>query len=287
MKKTIKVFALGLAALIMSCSNDDNNKKVVTVPEVQVKTNATLGKILTDKDGRTLYYHTNDFDGKNACTGGCEAIWPVFNAEGLTQSKLSEGLDIADFATTTTASGKKQLTYKGHPLYYFAPKVNEVNTPEAAGEVKGDGVLNVWYVAKPDYTIKLTNAQLIGHDGKNYTSDYEEGTGKTSYLTDGKGLTLYTFKNDRKNKNNFTREDFSNNNVWTIYEEDQFVPVSSLDKSLFGTIMVHGKKQMTYKGWPLYYFGQDNKVMGSNKGISFPAPGVWPVAVKDMDAAVE
>lgn len=284
MKTKITALALGLGLLFTSCKDDENPQPQY---EVQLKTNAGLGKILTNKDGRTLYYFANDFDGKNSCTGGCEAVWPVFNMEGLAQSKLSEGLDIADFASTTTASGKRQVTYKGHPLYYYAPKVNDVNTPEAAGETKGEGVNNVWYVAKPDYTVMFTNAQLTGHDGKDYTSTYTEGTGKTLYFTDGKGLTLYTFKNDRKNKNNFTKSDFSNNNVWAIYEEDQFVPPSTLDKSLFGSITVHGRKQMTYKGWPLYYFGQDNKVMGSNKGVSFPAPGVWPVAVKDMAPAVD
>ena len=286
MKTKITALALGLGILFTSCSNDDDENQMPQY-EIQLKNNATLGKILTDKDGRTLYYFANDFDGKNSCTGGCEAVWPVFNTENLTQDKVSEGLNITDFATTTTTSGKKQATYKGHPLYYFAPKVNDVNTPEAAGEVKGEGVNNVWYVVKPDYTIKLTNAQFVGHDGKNYTSTYTEGTGKTAYFTDGKGLTLYTFKNDKKNKNNFTKPDFSNNNVWTIYEESQFVVPSSLDKSLFGTIDVHGKKQMTYKGWPLYYFGQDNKVMGSNKGISFPTPGIWPAAVKDINAAID
>ena len=42
-------------------------------------------------------------------------------------------------------------------------------------------------------------------------------------------------------------------------------------------IDVYGKTQLTYKGWPLYYFGQDAN-RGDNKGISFPAPGVWPIA---------
>jgi predicted lipoprotein with Yx(FWY)xxD motif len=51
-------------------------------------------------------------------------------------------------------------------------------------------------------------------------------------------------------------------------------------------IDVFGRKQLTYKGWPLYYYGTDAGVMGSNKGVSVPVPGRWPVAVKDMAAAV-
>ncbi len=52
---------------------------------------------------------------------------------------------------------------------------------------------------------------------------------------------------------------------------------SILKASDFGTIDVHGKTQLTYKGWPLYYFGQDSQ-RGDNKGISVPAPGIWPIA---------
>jgi predicted lipoprotein with Yx(FWY)xxD motif len=60
---------------------------------------------------------------------------------------------------------------------------------------------------------------------------------------------------------------------------------STLDKSLFSSIDVFGKKQLTYKGWPLYYFQQDAGIRGANKGISFPAPAVWPVPTKNMAAA--
>ena len=59
-----------------------------------------------------------------------------------------------------------------------------------------------------------------------------------------------------------------------------FVP-SVLDKTLFGNITVPGKKQMTYKGWPLYHFGQDS-VRESNLAVSVPVAGKWPVAVKDI-----
>ncbi|MEO8110019.1 MAG: hypothetical protein ABI594_08310 [Ginsengibacter sp.] len=59
---------------------------------------------------------------------------------------------------------------------------------------------------------------------------------------------------------------------------------SVLDKTLFGTINIFGKKQLTYKGWPLYHFGQD-AVRGSNKAVSVPVVGKLPVAVKDVAEA--
>ena len=59
--------------------------------------------------GRTLYFFTNDADGASACEGGCEAAWPVFNAEDLT---VGEGLEVTDFGSIThapTAVSKRPL----------------------------------------------------------------------------------------------------------------------------------------------------------------------------------
>jgi predicted lipoprotein with Yx(FWY)xxD motif len=149
----------------------------------------------------------------------------------------------------------------------------------------GEAINNVWFVAKPDYSIMIVNAQLTGHDGKSYKSDYTEGIGKTTYFTDDRGVTLYTFILDSLNKNKFTKSDFSNNSVWPIYETNNIVVPSILDKSNFGTTNVFGKIQLTYKGWPLYYFGQDGQTRGLNKGISFPSPGIWPVPVTNINQA--
>jgi predicted lipoprotein with Yx(FWY)xxD motif len=285
-----KIIVAGLSIIMLlltaSSCKKDSGAEPYPVIEVQLKSHTTFGSILTDKDGRTLYYFANDATTANNCTGGCEAVWPVFYVNDLTADELGAGLTLLDFTSITTQTGKKQLAYKGRPLYYYAPLVNGVNTPEAAGSTGGENVNAVWFVAKPDYSIMFTNAQLTGHDGKNYLSNYTEGVGKTIYFTDAKGLTLYTFKNDRLNDNNFTAADFSNNGVWPIYETDKIVVPSVLDKTLFGSITVYGRKQLTYKGWPLYYFGQDAMVMGSNKGVSFPSPGVWPVAVKDITPAI-
>jgi len=52
---------------------------------------------------------------------------------------------------------------------------------------------------------------------------------------------------------------------------------------LFAIINLYGKHQLTYKGWPLYYFAGDTKTRGSTKGITIPTPGSkWPVSIKDM-----
>ena len=72
---------------------------------------------------------------------------------------------------------KSKLPIKVWPLYYF---VNDA----LPGDTNGDKVGDVWYVAKPDYSIMYANAQLVGHDGKNYIGDNTEGEGLTPYLVD-------------------------------------------------------------------------------------------------------
>ena len=243
---------------------------------IQISDDSNLGQILTDGEGNTLYYFTKDSElNASSCMGGCVDIWPIFYGESLT---LGMGLEMSDFASFERVDGQMQTTYKGWPLYYF------VNDNEA-GDTNGEAVNNIWFVAKPDYGIMLMDNQLVGNDGVMYNGNYEEGEEEVQYFVDAEGRTIYTWINDTYDQNNFTAADFSNNGVWPIYEEDlQEIP-SILDASLFNTIEVHGRQQLTYKGWPLYYFGQDAE-RGETKGVSVPAPGVWPVAVQDMEAAV-
>ena len=265
---------------IFSCKDDDDDPPATSNMVVSLANDATRGKYLVDKDGYALYFFSNDFNGRNSCRGQCKAIWPYFDGGTLTQDKLGEGLNLADF-DTIMVDGTAQTRYKGWPLYYYAP--NGTNL-EPAGQITGENITN-WLVAKPDYTIMLTNAQLVGNDGKNYLGTYVEGVGKTVYFTDANGVTLYTFKPDSFNKNKYTLPDFSNNATWPIYDTTAIVVPSVLDKALFSSIDVFGRKQLTYKGWPLYYFGPDQNIPGNNKGVSVPVPGIWPVAVKDMAAA--
>lgn len=85
--------------------------------------------------------------------------------------------------------------------------------------------------------------------------------------------------------NNFTTNVAEHDATWPIYSGEIKDLPSAMDKSLFGTIEVFGKKQLTYKGWPLYYFGPDAMTRGLTKGVSVPRPGVWPIVNKDSPLA--
>lgn len=257
------VLAIGLLVSVTACQDE------VNLPLVNLSlTNTSLGPVLTGTTGRSLYFYAPDVNGLGNCTGNCLNTWPIFYQE---TPVLGPGLTAREFATITRADGAKQTTYKGWPLYYFR---NDAN----AGEVRGDNVGSVWSAAKTDYTIMRASGQLVGNDGKSYTSAYLEGTGATPYFSDSEGRTLYRFTNDRLNKNNFTRADFGNNGVWPIVGVTSINSIpTGLNKADFGTIDVFGRTQLTYKGNPLYYFGTDAGVRGSTKGVSVNRPGFWPV----------
>lgn len=266
------LFAL-ILVLCLSCSDDDP----VNVGIVTLQSNSTLGELLVDGNGKTLYVFSKDANGQSQCAGGCLSDWPVYHATDL---KPGSGIDVTDFSTITRSDGVEQTTYKGWPLYYYAGDTQ-------AGEANGEAVGGNWFVAKPNYSIMLASRQLTGKDGKNYTSAYAEGVSETQYFVDAHGRTLYTFTKDYKNINKFTTPNLSNNGVWPIFYVDIDALPSTFNASDFGEIDVFGNPQLTYKGNPLYYFGEDTNP-GENKGVSVPVPGIWPVAsAQTREAAVE
>lgn len=97
------------------------------------------GSYLTDAKGMALYTFKEDSPGKSACAGKCVAKWPLFHQEKV---GVTGDLKASDFGTMDREDGKKQTTYKGMPLYYFADD-------KAPGDIKGDNVNDVWDLAKP------------------------------------------------------------------------------------------------------------------------------------------
>src|SRR5882724_6656996 len=99
MKRKMKMGITFLTILltVTACRKSTyNSPSPVTVKEVELRNDATLGNVLTDKDGRTLYYSANDAAGTNTCVGGCAVLWPIFNSDNLSPDKLGTGLDVND-----------------------------------------------------------------------------------------------------------------------------------------------------------------------------------------------
>ncbi len=109
-----------------------------------VKTASTpLGTILVDGSGRTLYLWEADRTARSTCDGACAQAWPPLTTSG--DAAASGGARSGMLGTTRRADGTLQVTYAGHPLYYYSGDT-------AAGDTTGqnsDGFGAEWYVVTP------------------------------------------------------------------------------------------------------------------------------------------
>jgi predicted lipoprotein with Yx(FWY)xxD motif len=88
-------------------------------------------KALVGGNGRTLYLFQADMHGTSTCAGACAAAWPPDIVTG--QPQAGSGVNQALLGTITRPDGTTQLTYNGHPLYYFIADT-------AAGTAHGQAV---------------------------------------------------------------------------------------------------------------------------------------------------
>ncbi len=98
---------------------------------------SSLGKILVDANGDSLYLFANDAPNAPACDAGCLGNWPALVSDGA--ATVGKGLSVEDLGTVSAADGSTQVTFYGHPLYSFAGDA-------APGDVNGQGLGGVWYV---------------------------------------------------------------------------------------------------------------------------------------------
>ena len=99
------------------------------------------GTALVDGAGRAVYLFEADNGATSNCYGQCAQIWAPVPAGGPT----SGGAQAALVGTTTRTDGSTQVTYNGHPLYYFA-------MDKAPGDARGQGINRFgggWYVVDP------------------------------------------------------------------------------------------------------------------------------------------
>lgn len=236
-----------------------------TVETAKVMTaDSSLGKILVDETGFTLYMYTKDSDGTTVCYDKCAVAWPPL----LTKDKpeAGDGVDASLLGTTTRKDGTLQVTYKGMPLYYY-------EKDKAAGDVKGQDVGSVWYVLAPNGDVIDTKGTTDAATPSSSSSAAavtvnvaETSLGKV--LVDAKGMTLYMFTKDANGES--ACYDQCAQNWPPLIVADKASAGTGADATLLGTTKrKDGSLQVTYKSMPLYYFAKDKAagdVMGQGVG---------------------
>ena len=78
----------------------------------------------------------------STCTGDCAATWPALVAKGEVKAGGGGGVDESLLGTSARDDGTMQVTYNGHPLYYFSGD-------QAPGDTNGQGIGDIWFVVSP------------------------------------------------------------------------------------------------------------------------------------------
>jgi predicted lipoprotein with Yx(FWY)xxD motif len=115
------VSTLGLAALGAAFFAGANTAAGTTDASAATLTvrNSQYGRIVFDGSNRALYAFTRDRRGKpSTCYGACAAAWPPYIVSG--RLTAGAGANRSLFGTTRRRDGRRQLTYRGWPLYYYA-----------------------------------------------------------------------------------------------------------------------------------------------------------------------
>jgi predicted lipoprotein with Yx(FWY)xxD motif len=132
--------ALGVISAVASPASAHRAPRVASSARASVSTHhkSSLGTYLVD--GHALYLFEKDTKNTSHCNGGCASEWPPLLTSG--SPKASHGVKPGLLGTTTRRNGKHQVTYDGHPLYYFAGDTRAAATH--GQDVKAFGAK--WYV---------------------------------------------------------------------------------------------------------------------------------------------
>ncbi len=153
-RRCAKLFAAPLlvvgAALIAACGSSTPPASSSSSPAsgshastVTIMTRSTSkGTVLTNAQGKTLYWFAIDTSTSSKCTGTCATYWPpvIGKPTAAAGTSLPKG-----FGTITRSGGQVQATYDGHPLYTYSGDT-------AAGQVTGNGLNasgGLWWAMTP------------------------------------------------------------------------------------------------------------------------------------------
>lgn len=153
-----------------STSTAASGTSASTSAVVKTTNDPTLGTILVDANGRTLYRFQLDHQGMSSCTGSCASLWPPLTVPSGSQPAAGTG--VSSLGVIQRSDGTHQVTYQGYPLYLYKGDT-------AAGQTHGNGVGGVWSV------VKVTSGSSAGSGGG--AAGGSGMTGSTGSTSSGSG----------------------------------------------------------------------------------------------------
>ena len=126
-----------------STTSGGPSSTVIQTATITVKGQSKV--VLTDVQGKTLYYFTADSATRPTCASSCTQTWLplLFTGSGVPTSSTSLP---GQLSVQMDANGS-HVEYNGHPLYTFSKDT-------AAGQTNGEGLFGMWFVATPDLSLQ-------------------------------------------------------------------------------------------------------------------------------------
>jgi len=142
---SIAVLAVGIAAIVAAVVVTSGGSAHTVRPSAPASSaislhQTQLGKSLVDANGRTLYLFEGDKPDLSTLSAAGQAVWPPFTSNARPRARA--GALAADIGTIKRPAGGFQVTYAGHPLYYFIGD-------RGPGQARGQGLSEfgaLWYV---------------------------------------------------------------------------------------------------------------------------------------------
>jgi predicted lipoprotein with Yx(FWY)xxD motif len=138
---SLVIVIVGVVVLVLAAGGSANKARS-SAATVSVRQTA-LGKILVGAGGRTLYLFLADRPNVSKLSRAGFTVWPALSAPGT--PRASGGASPSKLRTIASLGAKRQVTYGGHPLYYFVGD-------RRSGSTAGQGLFEFgakWYVVSP------------------------------------------------------------------------------------------------------------------------------------------
>lgn len=255
---------LGAAALALGaggCAGATNSLDP-PVQTVRVAHSTALGKVLVDREGRTLYTFVADGRNRSTCFSACAAVWPPATTAS---ANAVSGPGARGLATLRRPDGAIQLTYGGRPLYYYQGDTQPAQTT-------GDAVTQFgaqWYALTP--AAPVARVEVAG--------------GRLGpMLVTGDGRALYLFERDTGPRSTCYGSCAA---IWPPATTSGTPAAGAgASASLVATTRRRdGTPQLLYHGHPLYYYSVDQKA-GATQGQELTQFGGKWYAVRPDGSAI-
>jgi predicted lipoprotein with Yx(FWY)xxD motif len=216
----------------------------------------SLGRVLTNSSGRVMYLYARDGRNVSHCTGVCLTLWPRVTSPA--KPRAAGGVSGSHLRRIT----HNQVTYYGHPLYYF--------TGDKAGKAKGEGVQSFFVVSTSGRAIKPKPAGGGGGPGAaTVMTGMTSGANSHEVITASNGHTLYALNSGEPP---FLCTTGCRSQWPPLLTQGAPIAAGDTIQADLGTVVrPDGGTQVTYMNYPVYEFTTDGAA-GEDNGQKAPGP---------------